>query len=78
MVSCGKDWFRVVSAGFGSFRFLVTTFCKSIDLNFLQIYTDIGSARRHENQHVMLDALPWVNIFKVLELLNAILLSYLL
>ena len=50
--------------------------CKSIDLNFLQIYTGIGSARQHENQHFMLDARLWVNKFKELELLNAILLSY--
>ena len=46
--------------------------CKSIDLNFLQVYTGIGSARRHENQRFMLDALPWVNKFKELELINAI------
>ena len=54
--------------------------CKSTDLNFLQInyLHGIGSAQWHENQHFMLDALPWVNIFKELELLNAILLSYLL
>ena len=53
--------------------------CKSTDLNFLQIYTDMGSARQHENQRFMLGALPWVNKFKELELelLDAILLSYL-
>ena len=44
--------------------------CKSIDLNFLQIYTGIGSAQQHENQHFMLDALSWVNKFKELELLT--------
>ena len=46
--------------------------CKSIDLNFLQIYTGVGSAQQHENQHFMLDALPWVNIFKESELLHVI------
>ena len=51
--------------------------CKSIDLNFLQIYMGIRSTQRRENQYFMLNALQWVNIFKELELLNAILLSYL-
>ena len=51
--------------------------CKSIDLNFLQIYTGIGSAPRHKNQRFMLNALPWVNKCQELELFNAILLLYL-